>query len=77
MTAPVSSQAVAQEAHDAAMIAHDFFLVVSLALSTEAGQITLGSQEAIWTVTQAGVEKARLARDAIDRASTALRERQG
>lgn len=64
-------------AHDAAMVAHDFFLVVSLALSTEGGHLTSASQEALWTVAQHGVNKAKDAREAMDRAGSSIRAWRG
>ena len=64
-------------AHEAAMVAHDFFLVVSLALSTEGGELTSSSQEALWTVAQHGVHKAKDAREAIDRAGISIRTSRG
>ena len=63
----------ADYALEAAMIAHDVILVVALAMSTETGALTLKSQEAVRTVAQYGVEKAKEARNAVDLAGGMFR----
>ena len=67
----------ADHAFEAAMIAHDVALVVSLAMSTEAGALTLKSQEAVRTVAQYGVDKAQEARDAVDIVAGMVRTARG
>lgn len=67
------ASAAADNALEAAMLAHDVFLVVSLALSTQGGHLSVNSQEALWSVAQMGVDKAREARTAIDRAGGLFR----
>ena len=65
----------ADVAHEAAAMAHDVFLVVSLALSNTASTLTAESQAALWTVALYGVEQTKEARDAIELAGNLFRIR--
>ncbi len=75
MTAPdfTDAGAAADRALEAATVAHDVALVVALALSTEAGALTINGQEAVRTVAGMMVDAAREARNAIDRAGGMFR----